>query len=747
MLKKLLKLTPFKIVLAITAIVIALYSSDPPFMKFLEFKSFDLRFIYRGVVKPGDEVAIAVIDEKSLDELGKWPWPRNIQAELINKLTQKGVKVIGFDAVFSEPDINPGLKNIGEVKKRLAEDKSVNPELIKLVENAEKESNNDIIFADALKKSQNTILGYFLHFTKEGLEHVKKEVLDASVDNIRSSQYNAVRFASPSAQSVQLQEAYAVEASIKPLSESAKGAGFFSFISDDDGAIRKVPLIVRYNDMLFPPLSIQMLKEYLETDISFNIEDYGVDEVQLGDIVIPTDERGAMLINYYGPQKAFPHYSITDIIHDRIPAELLQDRMVLVGPTALGIYDLRITPFQQNYPGVEIHATIIDNIFQQNFIIRPDWMAVYDIAVIILLGIILSILLPRLKAIYAGILMLILSAAYLELSYYFFIDKGLWINIVYPLSETFSVYVGITVYRYATEEKEKKFIKGAFSQYLAPAVINQLIDNPKMLELGGEEKILTAFFSDIKGFSTFSEKLTPKELVHLLNLYLTEMTDIVLDHSGTVDKFVGDAIVAFFGAPVRYDDHAKRACYAALEIQKKSVELRERWKKEGNPEVYTRIGLNTGPMVVGNMGTMRKMNYTIMGDAVNLASRLEGANKPYGTYIMLGESTYNAAKDFIEARELDSIRVMGKKEPVRVYELIAKKGEIAQQKRDAVESYNTGLSYYKQRRWRDAALQFDKALQIDAADGPSKTYIARCGEFSASPPPEDWDGVYVMKEK
>ena len=305
----------------------------------------------------------------------------------------------------------------------------------------------------------------------------------------------------------------------------------------------------------------------------------------------------------------------------------------------------------------------------------------------------------------------------------------------------------VSGFKYANQEKEKRFIKGAFSQYLAPAVINQLIDNPKMLELGGEEKVLTAFFSDIKGFSTFSEKLTPKELVNLLNLYLTEMTDVVLEYGGTVDKFVGDAIVAFFGAPVSYEDHAKRACYASLDIQKKSVELRERWKKEGHPEVYTRIGLNTGPMVVGNMGTTRKMNYTIMGDAVNLASRLEGANKPYGTYIMLGESTYLVAKDSIEARELDSIRVMGKSEPVRVYELIARKGELDRAKTSVIESYNKGLSYYKERKWDDAISQFKIALMTDSNDGPSKTYINRCNEFKSSPPHDNWDGVYVMKEK
>ena len=747
MIKKLLKLTPFKIVLLITTLVIVVYFEDPSFIKFMELKSFDLRFTYRGQIKPGNEVAIAVIDEKSLDELGKWPWPRNIQAELVDKLTQKGARVIGFDAVFSEPDINPGLKKISELKKRLIEDKSVKPELIKLVEKAEGESNNDLLFADTLKKSGNTILGYFFHFSEEGLEHISKESLNASLENIRDSQYNAVRFASAEAQSVPLQGAYAAEASIKPLSEAAKGAGYFSVITDDDGAIRKVPLIVRYEDTLFPPLSIQMIKEYLETDISFVIQDYCVDEVQLGDIAIPTDEYGSMLINYYGPQKMFPHYSITDIIHDRIPAELLKNRIILVGPTALGIYDLRITPFQKNYPGVEIHATIIDNILHQNFIIRPEWTAIYDLAIIVLIGLVLGLLLPRLKALYAGFLVLIIVLSYLGLTYYFFIDKGLWINIVYPLLETISVYAGITVYRYATEEREKKFIKGAFSQYLAPAVINQLINNPKMLELGGEEKILTAFFSDIKGFSTFSERLTPKELVHILNIYLTEMTDIVLENDGTVDKFVGDAIVAFFGAPVSYEDHAKRACYTSLDIQKKSVELRERWKKDGHPEVYTRIGLNTGPMVVGNMGTTRKMNYTIMGDAVNLASRLEGANKPYGTYIMLGESTYLAAKDSIEARELDSIRVMGKAEPVRVYELIARKGDIERAKASVIESYNKGLSYYKDRKWDDAISQFKIALMTDSNDGPSKTYINRCNEFQKSPPPDNWDGVYVMKEK
>ncbi len=311
--------------------------------------------------------------------------------------------------------------------------------------------------------------------------------------------------------------------------------------------------------------------------------------------------------------------------------------------------------------------------------------------------------------------------------------------------------MGNLVQQYYVGSKEKRFIKNAFQHYLSPTVIKQLTENPNLLKLGGEKKVLTAFFSDVASFSTISEKLTPEELVNLLNEYLTDMTDIVLEFEGTVDKFEGDAIIAFFGAPVSFEDHARRACLVSIDMQKRLAELRKKWSHEKHwpknvHNMRMRIGLNTGPMVVGNMGSKTRMDYTMMGDSVNLASRLEGANKQYGTYNMISEFTYEAAKDYIEARELDLIRVVGKSEPVKVYQLLCRKGELPEDSNKLYKIFSKGIELYREQRWDDAILKFEDALKLND-DEPSKRYIERCNQFKINPPQKDWDGVFTLTSK
>jgi adenylate cyclase len=336
---------------------------------------------------------------------------------------------------------------------------------------------------------------------------------------------------------------------------------------------------------------------------------------------------------------------------------------------------------------------------------------------------------------------------YLVIDYTLFTSRGLWLHSVYPVFTQIFVYTGITLYQYSFEFRQKRFIKTAFSQYLAPPVVNQLIENPSLLKLGGERKVLTAFFSDVVGFSTISEKLSPDELVGLLNSYLTEMTDIIMKYEGTVDKFEGDAIIAFFGAPIPFEDHARRACMVALEMQNRLVEMRAQWRQEGKHELYMRIGLNTGLMVIGNMGSKMRMDYTIMGDSVNLASRLEGVNKEYNTQTMISQYTYDQIKEDFEVRELDNIRVAGRNEPVKIYELLDKKGRVDAKVLEVLRHFNQGIVFYQDRQWQEAMLCFEKALEINEQDGPSATYYERCSQFLKNPPPKNWDGVFTMATK
>ncbi|MFQ5444064.1 MAG: CHASE2 domain-containing protein, partial [Nitrospinales bacterium] len=553
--------------------------------------------------------------------------------------------------------------------------------------------------------------------------------------------------------------AYAVESNISVIAKKVRRAGYFTFDAEQDGSIRKLPLIVKYHDTesgedyYFPPLSIRMLEKYLRGTLLFKVNEYGIEKVLLQGtetLEIPTNERGELYINYLGPSDSFPIVSATDIVnqnYENVPLGSLKDKIVILGPTATALEDIRLTPFDPVFPGVEIHATVIDNILQKNHIFQPDWVPAADSGYMLVMGILLIFIYSRIKPIYGGFIWLAIVIIQLFVNHWIFTEHKFWVSNVFPQIENFFLFISLMIHRYITEEKQKHFIQNVFGQFLSPKVVDQLIEDPSKLKLGGEQKELTAFFSDVAGFSSISENLSPTELVELLNEYLSAMSDILVDHDGTIDKYEGDAIIAFFGAPVNYPDHAKRACLVSLEMQKKLREMRQNWKSQNRPQLNVRIGLNTGLMVIGNMGSTRRMDYTMMGDSVNLASRLEGVNKQYGTFTMLSEFTYIQAKEVIEARELDMIRVVGKSEPIKIYELLGKIGELDGTTQQLVSHFNEGRENYRKRQWDTAITCFQKALAIKSDDGPSSTFMKRCTLFKQSPPPDEWDGVFAMTEK
>jgi adenylate cyclase len=477
------------------------------------------------------------------------------------------------------------------------------------------------------------------------------------------------------------------------------------------------------------------------------IYEYGIGEIGIGDLSIPVDEIGRIIINYRGPAETFPHIPVTDIINGTVDNNLVKNKIVLVGATAIGVYDLRVTPFSNVFPGLEIHANVIDSFLAKDFIYYPSWTYLFDIFAIIISGILLGIVIPR-TGIVAGTAFFIFQfLGYIILCFLLFFGKGWILNLIYPLSVMLLVYVSITLYRYIAESKQKKFIRDAFSTYLAPSVVKQLIDSPEKLNLGGKELEITAFFSDVQGFTGISESLSPKELVELLNEFLTEMTDIILEYEGTVDKFEGDAIIAFFGAPNDLPNHAEVACKACIKMQKKLEALRAKWKSEKRPSLKMRIGLCSGSAVVGNMGSKNRMDYTMMGDTVNIAARLEGVNKIYGIYTLISDTTYNAAGKGIAAREIDSVNVVGKKEPVTIYELVGYPEDVDAKMKATFEHYAKGLEAYRKWDWDSAIKYFISALDITINDGPSKAMLARCNEFKTCPPDNNWNGAYTIKSK
>jgi adenylate cyclase len=545
-------------------------------------------------------------------------------------------------------------------------------------------------------------------------------------------------------------KAYSAVANLKLLSEAAENCGFFNILPDSDGVFRWAPLVIRLQDNYYSSLPISMLTQYLDwPTLTLKIAESGVASVILDKYQIPTDEAGRLLINYLGPAKTFPHYSITDVIHKRLSPNLFKNKMVLVGATAVGIYDLRVTPFSPVYPGVEIHATVIDNILHQNFLVNSPLTMFVDVCAIILLGLLVGITVPRAKAAQGILLILILLGLFILMNGYIFAHFKIWLNLIYPTLTMMTIYLGITVHRYMTEEKEKKKIRGAFQYYLTSSVINEMLKDPSKLKLGGDKKNLTVLFSDIRGFTSFSETMTPEQLVHLLNEYLTAMTDIVFKYDGLLDKYMGDAIMAVYGAPLDQPDHALRACRTALDMMKELKKLQKKWAGEGQPVLDIGIGISSGDMVVGNMGSQMRFDYTVMGDSVNLGSRLESINKEYGTNIIISEYTYEAVQDVLLCRELDSVRVKGKKLPVKIYELLGEKKDTTdtEEYAELIRRFNEALEKYKQAHWDEAIASCHQVLEIRPDDPPSCLYIRRCEDLKENPPPIPWDGAFTMTKK
>lgn len=746
--KKFALLYPLLISMFAIFIGILAYLQGISFLDLMELKTIDLRFEARGQISPGPDVVLAVIDEKSVSKEGKWVWPRSKIADLVTKLSKAGARVIAFDIGFLEPDDKKIVNTINEIQHTIHDHDIRKKEIDNYLKNLKQQANNDQLLADAIRNSAaKIVLGYFFHTDSTESGHISENQISIHKNNISGSRYKFIRYASGTAQNIPLIEAETPQSNIEIISTATDYCGFFNMLPDKDGVVRWMPGVFKCMETLYAPLSLIIVSAYLESPISMNIGEYGVERVQIGKLAVPTDELGRILINYRGAGKTFPHIPVTDILSNNIADTVVKDKIVIVGATAVGIYDLRVTPFETVFPGVEIHANVIDSILSKDFMYQPAWAAIFDIMAIVVAGLILGLVLPKAGGISGAAAGFSLFIGHIFLCQYLFSHKGLILNLVYPLSVIILVYISITAYKYFTESKQKRFIKNAFSTYLAPAVVKQLIESPEKLVLGGEERVITAFFSDIQGFTSISEGLAPEELVELLNEFLTEMTSIILKYKGTVDKFEGDAIIAFFGAPNELENQEEIACMACIDMQKRLSELREGWKISGKPELYMRIGLCTGQAVVGNMGSKTRMDYTMMGDTVNVAARLEGVNKIYGIYTLISETTYNESGNKIIAREIDSINVVGKKKPVTVYQLLGYQKDIDEHMNKTIDNYSNGLYAYRNQDWEKAGSFFKMVLELTPDDGPSKVMLLRCDEYKINPPPKDWDGSFTMKTK
>ena len=727
-------LTPLRIALLFAVGLGVLRFQNWTYLYLTDVRAMDYRLLQRGPVPTSGHVVIVAIDDPSVDEVGRWPWPRTVFARLLDRIAAAKPLAVGIDVMFSEPSA------FAETELRRARPQSVTPDAWQLVQQTLAEQDAELV--TSLRDSQTTVLGFFFDELAPGTQHI-----GPVADEIDYATYNLVSGLDEGSGPKRAWHAAKVRASLPPFAEAARTMGYFNVTPDEDGPIRRLPMVIAHGDEWAVPLSLATLRTALgDPLLRLRFAEFGVESLQIADTRIPVAEDGRLMINYRGPGRTFPHVSAMDILDGRAPASALADKIVILGVTATAVADFRVTPFSEMFPGVEIHANVVDNILTGEFLQQPRWAAAVDVFSIVAIALLLGIGLKRLRGISGLAFAAAVLAAYLGGSQLVFLNYGLPLSLVYPILAIVLTYTVVIVLQYVTEEREKRKVRRALALYLSPSMADIVSDEPERLKLGGEKRDMTVFFSDIRSFTSISEKLAPEELVELLNEYLGEMTDLIFKHDGMLDKYIGDAVMAVWGAPLEQPDHATRACIATVEMVRRLAELNQRWEERGWPRLEIGCGLNSGPMVFGNMGSEQHLALTVMGDNVNLGSRLEGTNKTYGTHIIASENTVQAAKDAIVVRELDLIRVKGREEPVRMYEVLGAASE-REQWQPLIADFEAGLAAYRERRWQDATESFEKVLAAKPHDGPATLYLERCARFAVDPPPPTWTGVTVMETK
>jgi adenylate cyclase len=623
----------------------------------------------RGPLPAPARISIVAIDEMSLDLVGRWPWPRTRTAEIIHRLAEGGAQVIALDLLLNEPDENSRLvlaRTLSDKYRTLGLARSAGPaaEFGQMLEEAMAGADTDQALAETLAATHRVVLPYFFMFPPHepvALDDDSRRLLNRS---------RVVSFATPDTeQSIDARQAVTVQLPLSRFITASAANGHVNVNPDADGALRRVEMVIRLGDGLYPSMTLEATR--LALGLSRTRVRLTADHtIQLGSTSVATDESSALLLSYYGPAGTFRNIPAVEVLTASSPPPV-KDQIVLVGFTAHGLMDVRPTPFDAVMPGVESHATAIANLLEGRGMRPPSGLAMIETITVVLLGLVMPLLLPRIGAIWGTVVALGLAAGTTGLVHLAF-RNGMWILLLPPIVALAAGHVGSVTYQVLTEERERRWIKQAFRQYVPPAVVEQIGRDPSKLTFGGERRVLTVLFSDIRGFTTFSEEHTPEEVVGALQEYLTSLVEVVFRHRGTLDKFIGDATMAFFGAPFDNPDHALQACRAAVEMSDVVVRLNEKWKAEGRAPFVTGFGIATGEMLVGNFGSSQRFAYTVIGDQVNLGARLESLNKEYETvrHIIISQGTYEAVRDHVTVRPLGSVTVKGKHQAVDIYDLV-----------------------------------------------------------------------------
>lgn len=699
----------------------------------VEYLLYDIRFnLFLPITKrekSDHKIAIIDIDEKSIINEGRFPWSRKKVATLIDKLGEAGAIVIAFDVVFSEKEENPVDRINHAVPSEWLSGIAPNN-----WQNIAKLADADQEMAKAMGQ-YDVVLGFF--FQDEG--EYQNGQLPPSVFTVPDEWQNKL---------VVVQRP-GYTANIPALQEHAGGGGFVTMFPDFDGTVRRAPLLIRHENQLYPSLALSAAMRYLFLDeIDPSVVSVGdvlaLTQVAVSDIPAPTSPAGFVTVPYQGPAFTYPYYSATDVLRNKIEGSELEGAVVFIGASAIGLADLRSTPMGPQYPGVEVHANILDALLSGGFPHKPEWQAGAVFLQLILIAILMIIVLPML-----GPMVMLVGGSLIIILVVLFNGYVWTLGLDLPMAGA----VMLTLFLTATfitdgflkESASKRMLKGMFDQYVPPAHIDKMLADPDAYSFAGESKELTVLFSDIRSFTNISETLSAQELKHMLNSYFTPITKEIFDRNGTIDKYVGDMVMAFWGAPLDDDNHRGNAVLAALNMQRITEELKIIFKEEGLPEVNIGVGVNTGFMNVGDMGSNYRRSYTVLGDAVNLGSRLESITKFYGAKILIGEETFDHLTGFV-CRFVDRIQVKGKEEAIRVYEPLGLEGEVDAATLKELERYNQAYALYLQQHWQAATDAFQSLYQAN----PLKlydVYIERIQDLKNQTLADDWDGTFRHTSK
>ncbi|MHB1948146.1 MAG: CHASE2 domain-containing protein [Gammaproteobacteria bacterium] len=704
------------------------------FINRLEDLAYDVQLRTKLLTHPTPfqtSVAIVDIDDKSIAKEGRWPWPRSKLAELGGRLQGAGAVVIVYDMFFAAKEINVAE----EVMQALDQNKLMTPQIEPILKKIAPLFDNDMIFANSLKQT-DTVIGMSFLPNPEISGVLPPPVLTLTPEQ------NDLDFI--------IAKGYIGD--IPVLQAAVKSTGFVNVFGDVDGIIRSVPLLIRYKNDLYPSLALQAVSLYLLSKVKLVTGSYGeggirIEGVKLADHIIPTDEESQVIVPFRGRSFTFPYFSATDVLNNKFPADAFQGKLVFVGTSATGLGDLKATAIESAFPGVEIQATIADGILSDNFSFRPPWGLGAEVCLTIVLGSLFAWFFPYLGPRLLSVMIIIVPALLMIGNNELWVKTGLIISIFIPIILTMSLALLNMIYGYLFETRRREHLKEMFGQYVPAKHIDEMLTTSGgSYGLYGEDREMTVLFADVRNFTTISEKLSATQLKELLNDFFTPMTEIIFKHRGTIDKYVGDLIMAFWGAPLKDKRHAQHAISAAIEMQNKLKELRPQIAANEGPDIHIGIGLNSGVMSVGDMGSKFRRNYTVLGDAVNLASRVESLTKHYGVDIMVTEFTEANQKNFV-FRQLDRVRVKGKEKGIAIYEVVCRKQEATPEINSEITESDLALNYYFNSDWEKAQALFAELHSKYPHVKLYKLYLERIEEFKLNPPPENWDGIYVMKTK